>query len=94
MLLEQQIKFSQSILSQTPTKAERRKTLNLPNLPHDDPEKTPEMMQKIINELNQKVEYYKLKAKQNEDPENLLKIIYEAFNKDLKGRLRFVQQIH
>ena len=29
-----------------------------------------------------------------QDPENLLSIIYEAFNNDLKGRLRFVEQIH
>ena len=42
MLLEQQIKFSQSIVSQTPTKEKRRG--GNANLPHDDPEKSPEYL--------------------------------------------------
>lgn len=44
--------------------------------------------------MNQKVEYYKQKSQQANDPNNLEKVIYDAFNNNLKGRLRFINSIH
>ena len=57
MLLEQQIKFSQSIVSQK-SSGDKRKSVNYGRLPGDEPEKSVEHLQKLINELNQKVSYY------------------------------------
>ena len=55
MLLEQQIKLSQSILSVSEKK-------NKNSLPDEGLEQTIEYQQKQIKELTQKVEYYKLKS--------------------------------
>jgi hypothetical protein len=55
MLLEQQIKLSQSILSVSEKK-------NKNSLPDEGLEQTIEYQQKQIKELTQKVEYYKQKS--------------------------------
>ena len=90
MLLEQQIKFSQSVISQAPKGSEKKSK----GLPDEGYEQSIEYLQKQVKELNQKVDYYKAKSQQSYDPNHLEKVLYDAFNNNLKGRLKFINSVH
>lgn len=87
MLLEQQIKLSQSILSVSEKK-------NKNSLPDEGLEQTIEYQQKQIKELTQKVEYYKQKSNNTQDTHNFDKLVYDTFNGNLKNRLKLIHSIH